>query len=180
MEHGDYRIRLGKLSDMAGVEALYSAVHDAVEAGPNYSGWKRGWYPTPEIARDGIEAGEFYVLEIGGEIAGTAVLNHEQSEAYSTLTWGIPAQGEEILLVHTLAVHPAFRGQGIAGELLAFAERLACQKKCKCIRFDTSSKNLPAIHCYESRGYRFVGLVDLGLNIPGHELFRCYEKAVQR
>ena len=44
MEHGDYRIRLGKLSDMAGVEALYSAVHDAVEAGPNYSGWKRGWY----------------------------------------------------------------------------------------------------------------------------------------
>ena len=179
MEHGKHRIRQAELGDMAGIGALYSAVHDAVERGPDYSGWKRGWYPTSETARAGIEAGKFYVLEASGEIAGSVVLNHEQPEVYHTVSWGIPAEDGEILLVHTLAVHPAYRGRGIAGELLDFAEKLASQQGCKCIRFDTSSKNLPAIRCYEKRGYRFAGLVDLGLNIPGHDCFRCYEKIIR-
>jgi ribosomal protein S18 acetylase RimI-like enzyme len=119
-----------------------------------------------------------YLLKDNERVVGTVILNHLQPAAYSKLNWTVSAESNDVLVVHTLAVHPDYFNCGIAMELLNFAYGLASQKKIKAIRLDVSVNNLPAIHIYEKCGYRLAGVVDLGLNIPGLEWFRCYEKAV--
>ncbi|PWM21551.1 MAG: GNAT family N-acetyltransferase [Collinsella tanakaei] len=178
----DGEIRQAKAADLAAVEGLYDEVIERLEKGENTTGWFRGWYPTRETALRAIEAGEMYVMYREGALAGSMVLNSIQPDVYHTLEWNVQAQGEEILLVHTLAVSPRFRGKGISTALMDFVEKEAALRGCRCIRFDTSARNIPAIRLYERLGYEFRGTVDLGLtDMPaaGYDEFRCYEKAVK-
>lgn len=169
-------IRLANKEDLSGILSLYSAVHDALESGTNYPGWTRGIYPAEIDAQEGLERNDLYVMDVDGEIAGVMSLNHEQPEPYQEANWSYKAQGDEILLIHTLMVRPSCRGGGLGREMVAFAEELAAKRNCKVMRFDTYEKNLPAIRLYEGLGYRFAGLVDLKL--PGRNAFRCYEKLI--
>lgn len=162
----------GNLAELA---ALYDSVNDALAAGTNYPGWAKGVYPARETAEDGIRQGALFAAKRGGVIAGTVILNHDVPPAYKDGAWSFPAEPEEVLVVHTLAVHPAFRKNGAARAMLGFAREYALQHKIKALRLDTAEANAPAISLYLSCGYRYAGTVDLGLNIPGLKWFRLYE-----
>jgi len=49
------------------------------------------------------------------------------------------------------------------------------EQEIKTIRLDVSIHNTPAISLYEKCGYKYVGTVDLGLNIPELVWFKLYE-----
>ena len=173
------QIRMANQGDLPGICQLYDAVHTLLENGSNYCGWYRGKYPTREVAENAIARQECYVLLNGEEVAGTVILNHEQAPSYRTIDWKIPVQQKsEALVLHTLAVHPAYRRNGTAKKLIQFAENLAKQQKCKTIRFDTAVENAPAIRLYEQLGYAYRGEVGLGLDPPFPQRFRCYEKQI--
>lgn len=161
--------------DLAELSALYDSVNDALAAGTNYPGWTKGVYPNRETAEDGIREGTLFAVKQGAVIAGTVILNHDVPPAYKDGTWSFPAEPEEVLVVHTLAVHPAFRKSGAARAMLSFAREYALQHKIKAVRLDTTEANAPAVALYLSCGYRYAGTVDLGLNIPGLKWFRLYE-----
>lgn len=174
----DYKITLGRPEDLDELTNLYNDLNDFLAQTQNFPGWIKGIYPIRETAFDGINSGFLYVLKISNRIAGTVILNSTQPEAYDTLTWEIQGDDEEILVVHTLAVHHDFFKYGIASKLLNFAENLAKEKNMKTIRLDTYHKNLPAMKLYKKTGYTLVGKVDLGLKHLGLELFNCYEKEI--
>ncbi len=167
----------GKMNDLEGIIELYDTLIDAlVEAGTNYPCWKKHIYPNKETAFDGIIAETIFIAKDGERIIGTIILNNCQPEAYSKLQWDVSADDSEVLVIHTLAVHPDYLKSGIALELLKFADEYAYNRGCKAIRLDVTVNNVPAIKLYEKCGFTFIGDVDLELNSPGLELFKCYEK----
>ena len=168
----------GTLKDLPEIIKLYNELNDALATGVNYPGWKKHIYPNEETAREGVTTETIYVMKDDNRVIGTVILNDCQPEEYSTLQWTVVADYKDVAVVHTLAVHPDYFKCGIARELMKFAEDLACKKHTRAIRLDVSVHNLPAIKLYEKCGYTLIGEVDLGLNIPGLELFKCYEKVI--
>lgn len=163
------------MNDIGEVEKLYEALHDHLETHTNYPGWIRGIYPTRENAIMGFAQQTLFVLRKDGEIAGTVILNHIPENAYQNAKWQTNVCDCEVLVIHTLAVHPKFYHQGVAFQLLQFAKKYAIENQMKCIRLDVSVNNKPAIALYEKFGFQYIDTVDLGLNIPNLIWFRLYE-----
>ncbi|MDF2942879.1 MAG: acetyltransferase [Herbinix sp.] len=161
-----------KLDEM---EGLYNALHDHLQANINYPGWIKGVYPTRETAANGIKYNTLFVLKINNEIAGSIILNHRLETAYTQATWGIETDYDNIIVIHSLAVHPKYTKRGVGKLLMDFAKAYSLEQKMITIRLDVSIHNTPAIKLYEQCGYQFVGTVDLGLNIPNLVWFHLYE-----
>ena len=175
----DRTIRKATQSELDEVDALYDALLDHLESTINYTRWKKGLYPTRKTAGDGLADSTLFICVQDNRTIGTVILNAIQEAAYKDADWTIEARGDEVLVVHTLAVHPAFMGQGVASALLAFALQYAAQIGAKSIRLDVAVRNTPAISLYEKAGYVRTGTVDLGLNIEGLKWFYCYEHSVR-
>lgn len=172
----DIEIVIGKESDEDELELLYNDLNDALAAGINYPGWKKGVYPTRCDAEKGIAAGELYVAKYDGRIVGSVILSHEPESAYAGVSWSDEDNYDKIFVIRTFVTHPDYFGHGIGKKLLDFADRMAHLENIESIRLDVYEKNMPAVKLYEKCGYKYVDTVDLGLGNYGLDWFRLYEK----
>jgi len=168
-------IRKGNISDISKLENLYNELNDYLEATINYPGWIKHVYPVRETAEEGIKENTLFVLEIENTIAGSIILNHKPEKTYTQAEWQINADDIDILIIHTLVTHPAYMKQGIASQLMEFAEKHARDKQIKAIRLDVSVNNDAAIALYEKHGYKYIATVDLELGYEHLKWFRLYE-----
>ena len=152
-----YIIRKGNTEDIDELEKLYDSLNDYLEENINYPGWRKGLYPIRKDAAYGIENETLYVMEINGRIAGT-------ENNY-----------DDILVIRTFAVHPDFMKGRVGSSLMKFAEKFGRENGIKSIRLDVAIQNIPAISLYEKLGYKYIDIVDLGLNIPWLKWFKLYE-----
>jgi len=159
-------------ADLDCLERLYEELNDYLAAHVNYPGWQKGWYPVRWCAEEGIAENTLYVSRLDGRIAGTMILNQKRDPAYGQVTWAVTPP---VLVVHTLAVHPDFLGQGIGRTLMEFAIDCAKQQGLPAIHLDTYEKNIPAQRLYERLGFQFRGKVDLGFAELGREWYDAYE-----
>ncbi|GAA0716411.1 GNAT family N-acetyltransferase [Clostridium malenominatum] len=178
LDSNDYIIEKGRRNDIDELEVLYDNLNDYLELGTNYPGWLKGVYPIRETAVNGIQNNNLFVLKINNEIAGSVILNHEPEIAYGQVTWGIEVDYKDIIVIHTLVVHPKYMNNGVGKKLMDFSRKYSIEQEIKAIRLDVSIHNTPAISLYEKCGYKHVGTVDLGLNIPELVWFKLYEKVL--
>lgn len=170
-------IRAALPSDLDAIEEIYDALFRADERrGKSFTNWQRGLYPTRDTARKAGKAGTLYVYEMGGDIAGAVNLNQIQPNEYAQIPWTIPAKGSEVLVIHTLTVHPVIAGKGIGRQMVAFAEGLAAGRGYKAIRLDTYEGNEPARRFYEKLGYHLAGSAPFHFEGVLDETLVCYEK----
>ena len=173
-----YQMAPATIDDLDEISELYDSLNDYLDGHVNYPGWKKGIYPAREDASTGIEAGELFMLKKDNKIVGSVILNHKQEAAYAQATWNVDAENKEVMVVRTLAVHPDFMKQGVAGRLLAFVKMYALSLGCKAIRLDVTVQNEPAIALYEKCGYTYVDTVDLGLPYAHLKWFKLYELGI--
>lgn len=157
------------------IDEFYQCIHEALGSGSNYPGWIRDVYPTVDTARKALDEGSFFIGTIDGKAVASVILNHEQPEAYGEIEWSCDCDDQELLVVHTLAVHPAFQKEGVGAEIMKFTESYAREQGMKTIRLDCYGENLPAVHLYEKCGYTYKGTIDLHLSYPGLDWFHIYE-----
>lgn len=169
-------IRRGTPEDLDALEALYGEVCDHMAATVNYCGWKRDVYPARQDAEAGIREGGLFLAEEDGETAGSFILSPRQEAAYAKGNWQAEPEERDVRAIYTFTVHPRCRGQGVGRAMLDFAARYAAERGVKALRLDVYEKNLPAIRLYESAGFRYAGVVSLGLEDIGLDWFRLYEK----
>lgn len=60
--------------------------------------------------------------------------------------------------LYSLAVDPAWRGHGVARQLLIACEVEARQRACTALRLEVRTDNQPAIALYRQAGYRDIGI----------------------
>jgi GNAT superfamily N-acetyltransferase len=128
-------------------------------------------YPNPEVFTRDVELAQLWVAEIDGQLAGVAALTTDQEPEYANVGWDI---SEPAIVVHRLAVDPAFQGKGVSIALLEHAEAIAHQRVIPQIRVDTNTQNQVTQRLLPKLGYRLIGEIGLQFR-PGLRFF-CYEK----
>ena len=166
-------IRKATDKDIVGIVSLYDLVLKQEEAGLVTIGWQRGVYPTEDTARQSILRGDMYVCEDDNAncISASAIINHIQIPSYTDGDWSIKADGDEVLVLHTLVVNPEEAKKGIGTAFVDFYEQMAKEKCCKTLRMDTQAKNVTARALYHRLGYTEIGIVPCEFNgIQGIQL----------
>ena len=128
-------------------------------------------YPTREIIEkdidDGYAFGFFHLKELRGYI----VLNEEYSPEYNSLEW--KDKNGTSLIIHRLSIKADCQGQGIAKQMMIFAEEYAKRNNYTSIKLDAFLHNKAALSLYEKLVYTEVGTVTFR---KGE--FNCYEKVL--
>ena len=170
-------IRPATAGDLPAIEAIYNAIFDVEEAGPVYTNWQRGKYPTYDTARQVLEQGTLYVGEDeSGFLWGVVNLNGVQLPEYADIPWQFAAEDAQVAVPHTLCIHPRRAGQGLARRMIAFCENTARAQGKTVMRLDTWEGNLPANAMYPKLGYALAGATEFFFQGYIHEILNCYEK----
>ena len=157
-------IRKATMEDVVEIAALYNQAIDYEDSHVKYTSWQKGIYPTADTARLGIKNDSLYVLEGGGKLLASVILDTRQPPEYRDVTWGVEAKHGEVLVIHTLCVHPECAGAGVGSAIVDFAKEIAKQKHCLSIRLNTTSRNTLATHLYEKNDFKIVAKQKILLN----------------
>ncbi len=128
-------------------------------------------YPNTEVFQQDIALAQLWVAEIDRQIGGFAAITTDQPPEYAEVGWNLK---ELAIVVHRLAVDPAWRGRGIAAALMAQAEAVANERGIGVLRVDTNTENAATQRLFPKLGYVLAGEIRLGFR-PGLR-FLCYEK----
>ena len=157
-------VRKAKKNDINFIAEIYEKIHDAEERGDVIIGWVRGIYPERKTAEDALERGDLFVLEDGGKIVGTAILNKRQLPEYYGAAWEFPAADEEVMVMHTLVIDPFVKGRGYGRFFENFYEKYALENGCRFLRIDTNKRNETARRFYARSGYKEIGIIRCDFN----------------
>jgi ribosomal protein S18 acetylase RimI-like enzyme len=136
--------------------------------------WDEG-YPNRSVFERDIVLEQLWVAEAENGIAGVAALTMDQEPEYAQTNWDMSVKA---LVVHRLAVDPAFRGAGVASALMQKAEEVAVGREFAVVRVDTNTENAATQRLFPKLGYRLAGEIGLGMR-PGLR-FLCYEKTIAK
>ena len=150
-------VRKATKTDIDAVAESYRELLEYEEKNGSNTNWVKDLYPTRTIAEEAERESTLYVIEESGKICGSVILNHFQPEGYKKMDWSIEAEGDEVLVIHTLCIPPSMAGMGYGRKIMEFAFNMAKELECKTIRLDTFAGNVPAASFYKRLGYRLVG-----------------------
>ena len=114
-------------------------------------------HPAEELFEKDIQRGEGYVLCYGEKFAGYFALSTRPEMDYEELMDGKWRLDEPYCVLTRVAVMAEYRGSGIAGYIMRFADELARQAERHSIRVDAHRKNKPMLGLLRSSGYEFRG-----------------------
>ncbi len=157
-------IRKAKADDIDGIEKIYDDIHTSEESREQTIGWIRGVYPVRATAEEGLRRGDLYVMEDGGELLGTAIINKIQVDVYKDGEWEYEASDDEVCVLHTLVISPYAKGRGYGRAFVKFYEDYALQHGCHELRIDTNERNAAARAMYKKYGYKEIDIVPTVFN----------------
>ena len=127
-------------------------------------------YPTRALYAGDIARGQLYAALVDGALAGVACVNTDESPEYAPLPW---TTAQPALVIHRMAVDPAFQHQGVGSALFTFAQDLAFRRGLEAMRIDTYSLNHTMQALIRRMGFQQVGEIHL----HGRPLtYPCFEK----
>lgn len=146
------------------------------ERGELITGWVRNIYPTVRTAVSNVENGSMYVYDEDGVILAAGRIDQCQPEDYQRVTWSCDDPPENVLVLHTLVVHPEHAGRGIGTAFINFYESKARSLGVHSLRIDTNQRNTAARKLYQTLGYRERGVVPCQFNGIDNVYLVCLEK----
>ena len=167
------QLRLATTADLSALTELLKRVVPLMQATGNYQ-WD-DTYPNAAVFQVDIDAGDLWVAEIDGQVAGVAALTTKQEPEYAEVGWDL---NELAIVTHRLAVDPRFQGQGVAIALLNQAEQVAEARGSRILRIDTNTRNQATQRLFPKLGYQFAG--EIGLGFREGLRFYCYEKRLDQ
>jgi ribosomal protein S18 acetylase RimI-like enzyme len=163
------RIRLATRDDLPALLELMRRVVPLMLASGNLQ-WDET-YPNRAVFQRDIDLGQLWVADAETCLAGLAAITMDQEPDYAQVGWDI---SEPAIVVHRLAVDPAFRGTGIAGALMQKAEEVAVERGITVLRVDTNTQNAATQRLFPKLGYQLAG--EISLQFRPELRFFCYEK----
>jgi ribosomal protein S18 acetylase RimI-like enzyme len=163
------RIRQAGLEDVGSVMDLVRRVVPLMRASGNLQ-WDEH-YPNAGVFERDVNLDQLWLAEIDSRVTGVAAITTDQEPEYASVGWDIH---EPSIVVHRLAVDPAYRGKGIAAALMEQAETVAREREIAVLRVDTNKQNEATQKLFPKLGYTLAG--EIGLSFRPGLRFLCYEK----
>jgi ribosomal protein S18 acetylase RimI-like enzyme len=163
------QVREARLEDVAAIMGLVHRVVPKMRTSGNLQ-WD-DQYPDASVFERDVARGQLWVAEVDGHLAGVAAITTDQEPEYADVGWDL---SEVAIVVHRLAVDPAFQGQGVAVALMLQAEAVGQSMGIAVLRVDTNTQNEATQRLFPKLGYSLAGEIGLGFR-PGLR-FQCYEK----
>lgn len=145
--------------------ALYAAVQTAVAGTDNDPLWEIGKHPCAEQLR-AAAGGALFVATVDGQLAGALIADGNPAPGYESIPWQAEAAPGEAAVMHLFAMHPSFRGQGLARPFVEAVEETLRSQGVRALRLDTLVDNLGAQRTYEALGFTNLGRANLAYG-PG-------------
>jgi ribosomal protein S18 acetylase RimI-like enzyme len=165
-------IRLATHDDLPELMKLMRRVVPAMLATGNLQ-WDDS-YPNEAVFQRDIDLAQLWVADAATSIAGIAAVTMDQELDYAQVGWDL---NKPAIVVHRLAVDPAFRGAGVATALMQKAEEIAVERGITSLRVDTNTHNEATQRLFPKLGYELAGEISLQIR-PGLRFF-CYEKRLR-
>jgi len=166
-------IRLGTKEDLPNLMALVQRVVPLMRAVGNLQ-WDES-YPNAAVFQQDIDLKQLWVADADTSLTGVAAVTTDQEPEYAQAGCDID---EAAVVVHRLAVDPAYRGAGIAAALMNQAEVVALERGINVLRVDTNTQNEATQRLFPKLGYRLAG--EITLKGRPDLKFLCYEKRLQQ
>lgn len=164
-------IRKATRADLNHIVRIYDEIHTAEEEGKCTTGWIREIYPVRETAEKALEREDLFVLEDGGRILGTALINQIQVDVYHGAPWKHNVPEDQVCVLHTLVISPDAAGKGYGTAFVRFYEEYAAEHGWPELRIDTNAGNQAARKMYRRLGYQEISVVPTVFNgIPEVDL----------
>lgn len=162
------RIRQTNADDIECVLRIFDSGRRIMRSSGNYSQWPAG-YPGRENVLKDIGRTESYVIEEGGRIVATFVLQMGAEPTYGEIFGGEWSCGSDYGTIHRIA-KAADAPSGIFDACLAF-----CLEKIGYIRIDTHEDNVIMEKLLRKNGFVKCGTIYLGDGSPrlAFDLKKC-------
>lgn len=168
-------IRKADPQELENIRTFYHQLTDACQRAHYDIGWKKDIYPSPELLKESLSAGELYIGLMNGRMASAMILNHECNDGYQDITWPAALPPASITLIHALGVHPEYAGQHIGRRMVEFAADKAKTAGQKALRLDVLKGNTPAEKLYTRFGFQSRGVVRMYYEDTGWTDYEVYE-----
>lgn len=122
--------------------------------------WQNG-YPNEESILDDINEGKSYVLKRDGEVIATTYLSFDGESDYDIIYEGQWLSDEKYAVIHRIAVDNGLKGQGVAGEVFKFIEKICLEKNVFDIKIDTHRDNKSMQKFLIKNGFERCGIIYL-------------------
>ena len=122
--------------------------------------WQNG-YPNEESILDDIIEGKSYVLKRDGEVIATTYLSFDGESDYDIIYEGQWLSDEKYAVIHRIAVDNDSKGQGVAGEVFKFIEKICLEKNIFDIKIDTHRDNKSMQKFLIKNGFERCGIIYL-------------------
>ena len=125
--------------------------------------WQDG-YPNAETLEADMTSGESYVLvdEATEEVLATCFISFAGESDYDVIYDGSWQHPEPYGVVHRVAVTPARKGQGLAGQLIEHAAAMCREQDIASMRMDTHEDNRSMQRMLVKNGFVYRGIIYLG------------------
>ncbi|MTI30373.1 GNAT family N-acetyltransferase [Xanthovirga aplysinae] len=152
------------------LESIYHVIQRAKEMdNSHFPQWPvDNDYPSRKDILEDLVGGGYFIFLDDDINKGSVVMNENEAEQYQELEW----KGIKPLAIHRLVVHPQFRQEKIAFQLMQHCIAEARRQGYDSFRLDTYSLNKRANNFYQKLGFEFRGCVNLPF-MP--EKYNCYE-----
>ena len=165
--------RKAEKEDFDKIRSLYWNLIDQDQDDPSFPHWTKGIHPSDEMIQNSIDREELYVLADGDEIAACVIANAEKVDGYSDAPWQIDS--DEVIVLHVLAVHPDYRGKGLARRLVENVIEQERKAGKKALRLDVIENNTTAEKLYQKLGFQYIQTKTLYYDVVGEMTFKLYE-----
>ena len=151
-------------STMVDVDSIVNILSEArtTIASLGIDQWQNG-YPSKDVVLDDIRKERSYVV-VGKDdrICGTFALIKDGEPTYRKIYEGSWLTGESpYVALHRIAIAKAFRGQGLAEEIIRFLEQTGHACRASGVRVDTHTGNIPMRKMLERNGFSYCGIIYL-------------------
>ncbi|MDD2224615.1 MAG: GNAT family N-acetyltransferase [Candidatus Shapirobacteria bacterium] len=115
-------------------------------------------YYTREIMENKVKKQEVYLTYKNNEVVGTISFGEYPPDYYVLKNReAFTDPKAKALYLSSLAIKPEFHGQGIASDLMNFADSTAKSRGAEYVRFDCREEYGDLVNFYIKRGYKKVG-----------------------
>ena len=137
--------------------------------------WQDG-FPNRDTLLADIAAGGCWLFTHDGAPAGVVCLYAREEPDYAVIDGAWRTEGAPYATIHRAAVKAAYRGRGLADEMLQLCEDLALGRGYGSVRADTHPDNRAMRTVLERRGYALCGQIYLTRSTESDRRRLAYEK----